>query len=505
MHPKLVPIFAFWIGIYAQTAAQSTQEESNRVAEVCNCLPSPTANFSDQEYAQKVVDSLSTQMGESHFDVLSVICTRNAQALRCGDTRYILYNNDLLERMKKAAPWAERFIMAHEIAHHALEHTSRKSIFNSSVLPSVLIDRSAGDEKIFGYKVRIGKDGSVHKTIKTHNQSLIYAANYYNHFKEYQADAAATLILYQQRIPSAQLDSIWTQYAIQTRTDPLWWSAQHPSITIRRMQTVSLWHQLKAQGYPAMLSTGSGESHRKAVDQLSGESVARFLSKMGQSFGPDSTTLLPPDEQLFWEYIRIKHTLVIEPDAGILLNRRYGQPSLSEPNALQVKWDGFNGYAGVRFTRLSWYSPVWWQTSVGYKTLGFTTFDMRNNLHESIEHFRWQGLYLSPQVLLTNVSGKYNFAPLRQGFYIALGGMLDVPIRFSYQNFPSGAMPRSLTSQALLSPLVEVGLIQLSRDPRKINARLGLVYQPQRIALDANSSRRVTVPQLSLRLNARMW
>jgi hypothetical protein len=505
MRPEFSLVFVCWIGIYAQAAAQSPQQESDRVTEVCDCLPSPSANFSNQAYAQKVVDSLSTQMGEPRFDVLSVSCTHNAQALRCGDRKYILYNNDLLERMQKRAPWAERFIMAHEIAHHALEHTSRKSVFNSTVLPSVLIDRSASDEKIFGYKVRVKKDGTVQKTIKTNNQSLIYAANYYNHFKEYQADAAATLILYQQRIPSAQLDSIWTQYSIQTHTDPLGWTAQHPSITVRRMQTLSLWHQLKAQGYPALLPTSSGESRRKAVDQLSGESVARFLSKTAQRFGPDSTTLLPPDEQLFWEYIRIRHTLVVEPDAGIMLNRRYWQPSLSEPNALKAKWDGFNGYAGVRFTRLSWYSPIWWQTSVGYKTLSFTTFDVRNNLQESIEHFRWQGLYLSPQVLITNVSGKYNFAPLRQGFYIALGGTLDVPIRFSYQNFTSGATPRSLTSQALLSPLVEVGLIQLSRDPRKINFRLGLAYQPQRIALDANSPRRVTVPQLSLRLNARMW
>ncbi|WP_373514680.1 M48 family metalloprotease, partial [Persicitalea sp.] len=405
MTQKLL-LLVLMIGACAKTSAQSTDDASERVVEVCNCISNSYNKFSSEDAARKIVASLGEQMGGRDFDVRAVNCTSAAQALFCEGRQYILYNNTLLESIKKLAPWAEQFIMAHEIAHHVLEHTHPRSLFNSSVLPALVFKQKDGQQKMVVQLVKTRKDGTVVKGREVHRKNLIYAANFYHHFKEYQADAAAALVLYERHIPLPQLDSIWKQYARETHTDSLSWSPQHPSLWVRRLHTATLWQRLLAEGYDGARSGESDETRRKEIQRRSRESVDGFLSGNAKKFGPEGTVGLPLDERIFWQYVNIKHKLVVEPDVGVILNLKRRPPGLSEPDALQARWTGLNGYAGVRLTRLNWYSPIWWQTSIGYKTLNFTTYNERQNLPETIERFQWQGLYFSPQVVLTSVSGK---------------------------------------------------------------------------------------------------
>lgn len=509
MRKPLLVCLIFLITFLPSVQAQTPRTDKDKwVGTTCNCPTPNESGFIDEPYAKMVVDSLAGIVGERIDKVLSVKCTSSAQALLCFNEKYILYNNELLEGIKnRGARWAEKFIMAHEIAHHSHKHTSKQNIFSDDRMPQILIKQDGDDGKIYGLKIKTKRNGNeiIHDTLPTHRKSLINALNFYQHLREFQADASATWILYKLGIGQSDLDNIWKQYAIQTNSDPRQWSAFHPSIEVRKAHTdLLLTHLLEENSQKGQRSADS-KVLKKVNQKLSYESVGTFITTNRNTFGSDSSGRLSLEEQRFWDYLNRKGRFVIEPDFGVLIKSKKWEPTLSGEASLPAKLTGINAFAGIKITRLSWYRHLWTQLSVGYKELGFSTYEKQNNLEVGIERFKWQGLYISPQVLLTNVSGKFNYDYLKQGVYIAAGVTTDIPIRLLYQNFLAGTLAEELATRIGVSPNVEVGLIQLSRDPRKINARLGVTFQPQKITINQGQNFKIHYPQVGVRLSARIW
>ncbi len=512
--------------IYAQPAVR---DDIPTIKQICRCeeLPMKDNQFGDETEAQKEVDKLAVLVGVKIQDVLELPqCTANARALKCKENKYILYNNDFLNEMQKKASWAERFVMAHEIGHHLHLHTDEKNVFNDSRLPKISIEKHNGQTIYCAYKINRKGDST-----RIVSESTLKLQSFYQHLKEFQADATATWILFQRGIKKNELESIWTQYAFQTQQKAEVWSTTHPSISTRKKHTLLLWDALsQAQPLSKIPSTSQNttKTYEKTLQKatrlirdkeiknkkkvnitrlLSGQAASNFIFDLSENaFGSDSADL-SPSERLFWEYIKRKHKFTIEPVIGVSVaaNQRWTTPEIYRENALSAQFTKPSAYVGAKLTWFSWYNFLWLESSVVYKRMEFATYDTQNNLKYKVEQFKWQGVQVAPQAILTTVSNKRNYQLLKQGLYVSLGGSFDIPFSLSYQNFHAPSSIQFIRAMSSLSPIVGVGLIQLSRDKTKINARLGLTYQAQKIILKNYKESPMYVPQIGIQLSARCW
>jgi hypothetical protein len=518
-----------FIGVQKLYAQPTKNNDIQAIKRICRCeeLPMKENQFGDETEAQKEVDKLAVLVGVKIQDVLEIPqCTANARALKCKENKYILYNNKFLDEMQKKASWAERFVMAHEIGHHLHLHTDEKNVFNDTRLPKISIEKHNGQTIYCAYKINRKGDST-----RIVSESTLKLQSFYQHLKEFQADATATWILFQRGIKKDELESIWTQYTLQTQQKAEVWSTTHPSISTRKKHTLLLWEALcRAQPLSKMPSTSqnTSKSYEKTIQKatrlirdketknkkkvnvtrlLSGQAVSNFIFDLSENaFGSDSTGL-SPSEQLFWEYIQRKHKFTIEPVIGMSIanNQWTTTPQMYKENALLAQFTRPSAYVGAKLTWLSWYNFLWLESSVVYKRMEFATYDTQNNLKYKVEQFKWQGVQIAPQVILTTVSNKRNYQLLKQGLYVSIGGSLDIPCNLNYQNFHAPSSVQFIRSMPSLSPIVGVGLIQLSRDKTKINARLGLTYQAQKIILKNYKEYPIHVPQIGIQLSARCW
>lgn len=105
-------------GYYGDNAKFSKQE-------ICDYY-----GFTSNSEAEEVVDEIMKQLGlQTNFIVMECPNLRNAFAVNLdgdiGKIRYIIYDNDFLERvdLKSKTDWAAISILAHEIGHHLNGHT----------------------------------------------------------------------------------------------------------------------------------------------------------------------------------------------------------------------------------------------------------------------------------------------------------------------------------------------------------------------------------------------
>ncbi|MWB92926.1 M48 family metalloprotease [Flavobacterium sp. GA093] len=94
--------------------------------------------FSSDEEANKAVERILKYTGLKKNFTIKAANVNNAEASIMGNTRYILYNQDFMLRVKKVThtDWAAISIMAHEIGHHLQGHT----LLNGGSRPNIELE-----------------------------------------------------------------------------------------------------------------------------------------------------------------------------------------------------------------------------------------------------------------------------------------------------------------------------------------------------------------------------
>ncbi|WP_028665419.1 M48 family metalloprotease [Runella zeae] len=469
-----------------------------RIQEDCKCI-SISNSFGSSQEATKVVTELAQLVGEKIQNVIEVGCTANAKALMCDNNKYILYRNSFMKKMGKGSPWAERFIMAHEISHHFHQHTANKNYINDRRFPQILVEKINDREVFYTYRVKTLRGGML-DTIKVYKSKYVNLAAFYQYLKEFQADATATWMVYQKKITLDELNQIWKQYTNVTQKNPYAWTSQHPSIYTRQKQATMLWKSFKKGEALLPPSRGSIKESRKISTSL----THQFIASQAQNTFGDS---LSPEEQHFWEYIKKTHKYTIQPTFTAFLYKFPGlnlpTPTLENaPNALPAQFTRLNYTAGIKITSLNWYRPIWFEGLIQYKSLDFSTYEIQENLKTAVEDFKWKGLQILPQVHFNTVAGRFNYDQLRRGAYATVGFAADIPFQMTYSNYLTNHLHQKLDSGISRSLVWGIGFIQLSRDPKIPNIRLGVSFQSQKIV---TSSATIKVPQVGIHSSVSLW
>jgi len=120
----IILLFIFNSVANAQTIVCAYSKIDSKALELCDLLK-PNAFASDNQ-AQEIIQKILQPIGlKPKFNLVSCKNVNNCAALFKNNVRYILYDNDYLNRIEKSQKnnFVSVSILAHELAHHFLFHT----------------------------------------------------------------------------------------------------------------------------------------------------------------------------------------------------------------------------------------------------------------------------------------------------------------------------------------------------------------------------------------------
>jgi hypothetical protein len=127
---KIFTLLALSLGLLAGTAnAQKDfhqQERKINWTQLLQPKPNLAIGFSSVSEARTIISDIMEAVGvQQNFKVMSTTQVGNAAAMTYQGQRYILYNPTFINNLDRAANdrWASISVLAHEIGHHALNHT----------------------------------------------------------------------------------------------------------------------------------------------------------------------------------------------------------------------------------------------------------------------------------------------------------------------------------------------------------------------------------------------
>jgi hypothetical protein len=87
-------------------------------------LPDKIYTFGSEKEAEAAVDKIIKPLGLVRRFVIRSSDVPNAAAVIRGEDRFLLYNEEFMERIRRTEPdWAALSVMAHEVGHHLNGHT----------------------------------------------------------------------------------------------------------------------------------------------------------------------------------------------------------------------------------------------------------------------------------------------------------------------------------------------------------------------------------------------
>ncbi|MVM39550.1 hypothetical protein GO730_21350 [Spirosoma sp. HMF3257] len=393
--------------------AQAVTNDSVFTRRTCLCqdikpvISEGKDNVSDNDVAviiNQIVNqlpfSLATEREKfrKELQVVSSTCATNARALRCsrltgsngkqtGLIRYILYNNDFLnrlannKRLNRPVFWSDYFVLAHEVGHHYFNHT-HKDIEGQPVSAGAVHDK----KQLLPY---IEKEKP-------------------NHINEFLADGAAVGVLI--RMGASQEDILFSfRQMIRNKID-MAANDTHPSSPSRLAQADRLWNAYTQN----KLKFDAQEARNFANDFYDEDARKRFAIMQ---------------ERAFW---------TIQPGGEIFAGKsdfRVGQQTVL--GEVTPGWG-----ANLQLSRKNWYSLHGADLALGVAKQTFSTYTTVNGANRAVETFKVLWATIQPTYTIHRIGWRGQQGDTayhdRKGWFVSIGGIMYIPVKALYANNATG-------------------------------------------------------------------
>lgn len=449
--------------LYAQTEAQRI------INEYCKSFKNP-ARINPRPYA----------------------CTSVIYAQLCDDgQKYIFYNASFLDRLLKVSQWGDKFVLAHEIAHHLLGHTERAyrlGMTQESALNSVYT-------------------GTDYTTKNKKGTQRAYTVSIpQRHLHELEADALGLWMLMRTGTTRATrtdmnqiFDALPTLLSVYGgKSDAATSTDFHPSLNIRRTLIDRYWTAFEkptaANRYLTVRDSTLFTPLRRDIEEFY---VYQLLSANAERQAQFTET-----ERGFRDSLTRRSRFPVDVVVGGMAQ----QPVLRRGSDPVAATGGQNLTAGLRFGLGAWYRTHRVETDVTFASTVFTTQAEFGDGQRTIEAFKSRYIYVQPRYVYTCV-GRTSRVAYRTGLWLATAGLsASIPLSFQYTNYTASAYP-AVAQRTGFAPVAGIGYGLSNWLSRNGHFRLWLLYRPQpvRLAVDASERVRARLHTLSLDFSVRFW
>ncbi|MEZ0540245.1 M48 family metalloprotease [Fibrella arboris] len=417
------------------------------------------------------------------YAAMSEICAANQQ-------KYIFYSPALITHLRNGASQGDAFVLAHELAHHLLGHTTEA--FGLSGHPGARM-AAGGPYQPVSYTTAGDK--------KTKPQVVFLSRQ---HLQELEADALGLwLIIKQRKVTQHDMDVIFSLLPtiINKAATPT-----HPSIPLRKQVIDQQWARLRNPEYL--------KSYLATYDRSSTEPGAydpnnpiHIDTETAYGFALVTTDKAQLNELTALERAR-RDSLVRREQFSVELvgGGFFQRPVLTRNGNPVAASNGAGWLGGVRLTISPWYRRHSLETDLLLTGHSFSTLIQEADSWHILERFNTINFQLRSRYVRRLGRDDGDLQHWRRGWRLTGGLAAALPLAFTYSN--NGVKPNQPpVPQASLWPVVGVGYGHSSWRHKEGHYRLWLLYQPQplRFSTQAPDPIRATLHTISLELSGRFW
>lgn len=468
-------------GTYAQPAPKSTLCECERVEadkkrrqlysntqaqqiinEYCKLFVHP-ARIYPKPYACKDVGPIYSQLCED-------------------EQKYVFYDEPFLDNLVKSSRLGDRFVLAHEIAHHLLGHTERAF-------------RLGRQQSIPGEVAKDTRYKSRNKAKKTQMYGITMPQR---HLHELEADALGLWMVVQKGATRADIKQIFDVMPRllsvykgipdeETSTD------SHPSLVIRKNLIERYWTKFER---PTLAM-----QYQNVVDSIDfvplQHEVKEFYAYQLLSADEERQAQLTRTERDIRDSLSRRYRFSVDVLGGGV----YQRPVLRRDGEPVAATDSRGWVAGLRFGVGAWFKRHRAETDVKVASSSFTTQAAFADGLRTVEVFNSQYLYVQPRYVYSRI-GRGNRYKYGTGVWQATAGLsVNVPLTFDYKNYALLVDPVP-TQRTSVAPVIGVGYSHANWLTRSGHVRIGLMYQPQLLNLSVGSGEKISAWLHTLSLEA---
>ncbi|MBO0933834.1 hypothetical protein [Fibrella aquatilis] len=395
---------------------------------------------------------------------------------------FIFYNKGFFTNLRDKTRRGDQFVLAHEVAHHLLGHTTRAYYMAWEEGQQEALKASAG-------------------TITIPQR----------HLHELEADALGLWMVIKQGATRANIEAIFRVlpkllhiYDINDNKDPL-----HPSFAMRELYMKRQFDKLTNPTYlRRYLATNQrAMDHPPGLDDDDPNPIRRdtesFYAFHLMTAKRELLQKLTNSERVMRDSLTRRARLSVEIVGGI----RYIQPSLSVDNEPVATSPFMSLVGGGRVGVGAWYKPHRFEADLLLGPQAFTTQARFGDRLLTTERFLSWYLHVRPRYVLNALTREAPNRYATQLWMLTAGPSLTVPLAFKYDNY--GLIPaQTPTQQASLGLVAGAGYGVSNWRSQAGHYRLWLLYQlqPLRFApLTTSQTSQSILHTISLEASFRFW
>lgn len=439
------------------------------------------ATYSETD-AQKIIDEFAGLFRHKPEIVASPYgceTVRLASAALCFKRKeYIFFDTKTFTTLKKTSPQGDRFILAHEVSHHVLGHTT-ELYYQTRATKSA----ASSPHKRYGFSISD------------------------DHLDEFEADALGLWLSMKRGLKESDLPQVFAalRKIPYLRTGE---STSHPSLSAReQLLTQQLARQQNQPGHSDKQYESAHKSFA-ANDSVPAEPVNpvrddvykayAFLITHNKALFDSSDTI----ERAHRDTLIRRARFFLDP----VVSGQVAQPVLFRNGTTVSASANRSLIVGLRVGFGPWFRPQRVEIDLLVGLSVFRTYKTVGTEQIPVEQFQTTYLYARPRYVWSWLAHQSKRGYQTGGWMATAGVSVGLPLRFRYANTEVVAYqpPRQ---RAALGPIAGMGYGWSSWDKRKGHWRVWLMYQPQLLRFSSTSPDpiRATLHTLSLEASVRFW
>lgn len=392
---------------------------------------------------------------------------------RRGPQKLVFYKPEVMADFEREQRNSDNFLLAHEIAHHVLGHTTRIYYLNSATEEAALKTASRGKS----YKASYRRNGK-----RTSEQHVIDLP--IKHLHEFEADALALWMTMKKGMKESEINEI---------LDVI------PNILAN--------YDKRFDKYTDAETHPSHENRARFLKQM----MPRFKQTLAEGKGyeaitPDGASPLLEDARSFYAFQlstaddeRAQRFNKVERQLRDSLNRRaffsldlllggiYQLPSFERAGTEIPASASPRFSAGLRLGLRPWYKRHRFEADLKFSENSFTTKLNTADGQQLLERFKTTLLYIQPRYVFNLLSHNEKFYARTSSWMLGVGASVQVPIDHKYINYALDKYD-DVSPRLTVAPTAGLGYGTSGWKKKKGHFRIWLSYLPQQVAFRNNAS-----------------
>ena len=411
-----------------------------------------------------------------------------------GPQKFIFYEPNAMDDFERQQKNSDNFLLAHEIAHHVLGHTTRAYYVDSR--QSEVLDKVSKGKSYKG-KYRNGA-GKARRT----EQHVIDLP--IKHLHEFEADALALWMTMKKGMKESEVNEVLNVIPkilanYDKRYDEYTDEETHPSHHNRELFLKSMMPR-----FTQMLAEGKG------YETITGDGSSPLLEDARSFF---AFQLLTADDERAEDFNKVEQQLRDSLNrraffsldmvlGGIYQIPRFSRAGNEIPASASPRFS-----AGLRLGFRPWYKKHRFETDLKISENTFTTTLTGANGPQLLERFKTTLLYVQPRYVFNIFSRNEKFYARTSSWMLGLGMSAQVPLSHRYVNYALESY-QDASPRVTLAPTAGIGYGVSGWKRKKGQYRVWISYLPQSFALKDNamlSGGKALLHTIQMDVSFRFW